>query len=408
MMTTQPLFARPPQSVRLLAGGGPTLDEHDKQFGTLPETPVAELVSLIEAAGLRGRGGARFPAGRKLASVPSGAKPVVVANGAEGEPLSHKDATLLTRAPHLVLDGLDLVSAAIEADQTYLYVRDEGAAAVTRALQERRGSTRGCHPTLIEAPDSFVAGEESALIRRIEGGPALPRDRTVATAVSGVRGRPTVVNNVETLAHIALIARYGAPWFRSIGDRDDPGTMLITLSGAVGEPEVVEAPTGVTVAEVLDAFGADVATLRAVLVGGYHGMWVPATAFATTRVSGAGIVHGLGPHNCGLQRTATIVDYLAAESAGQCGPCRIGLPRMAQLLDEVVRTRVDNARMWEIGRLVDLVDGRGACRHPDGTARLVRSALTTFADDITLHRRGGCVTNELCEPTESQSEEMTM
>ena len=274
---------------------------------------------MLGEAGLSGRGGAGFPSGRKMASV-TGRKPVVVGNGSEGEPLSRKDAQLLTRAPHLVLDGLSAAAAAIGADKVYLYLHADAAPTVDRALDERRAA--GLDPNrvvVVEAPDSFVAGEESAAIRRIEGGPALPRDRTVLATVSGVRGRPTLVNNVETLAHMALIARFGSEWFRSVGDADDPGTMLVTYSGALRTHGVVEVPTGTLLTGLLEHTGdTDPDNIRAVLVGGYHGSWLPSSAFAGTRLSrsglkalgaspGAGIVHALGHDERGLARTPLLM-----------------------------------------------------------------------------------------------------
>lgn len=390
-MTTTQQRPRSPQMPRLLAAGSPALAAHYQQFGALPGIGGRELVSALDAAGLSGRGGAGFPAGRKMAAV-TGDKPVVVANGAEGEPLSRKDAVLLTKAPHLVLDGLELAARAVKATDVYLYVSAHARVAVADALDERHAAgTDRYQPRVVEAPDTFVAGEESALVRRIEGGPALPRDRTVVTATSGVRGRPTLVNNVETLAHMALIARFGPQWFRSVGNPDDPGSMLVTLSGGVSRRGVIEVPTGTSVAGLIEGGGAtDPRTIRAVLVGGYHGQWIPANAFDATPVSGAGIVHALEKGKCGLACTAAIADYLAAESARQCGPCRIGLPRLAQLLDKLAYDRVDNTCIREIRRLVHLVDGRGACRHPDGTARMISSALDTFADDIEHHRRRRC------------------
>ena len=252
--------------------------------------------------------------------------------------------------------------------------------------------------TVVEAPDAFVAGEESAVMRRIEGGPALPRDRTVLAAVSGVRGRPTLVSNVETLAHVALVARYGPQWFRAVGDPGEPGTMLVTLSG-IAKRRVVEVPTGTRLTELL---GRRAAELGAVLLGGYHGTWMPASAVTSgVRLSraglaplgaspGAGVVHALAASECGLARTADIVAYLADEGARQCGPCRNGLPRLAQLLDEIAYGRIDDGVLRDTHRMVDLVDGRGSCRHPDGTARLIRSALEVFAADVTSHRRGHC------------------
>ena len=389
----------PPTMPRLFAAAGPTLAENRMCFGELPEIVGPELISKLEAAGLSGRGGAGFPTPRKLAAI-RGTKPVVIGNGAEGEPLSHKDATLLSRAPHLVLDGLQAAADAVNAHKVYLYLHQNAAPAAEKALDERRAAGIDQHAvTLITAPDTFVAGEESAAIRHVEGGPALPRDRTVVSAVSGVHGRPTLVNNVETLAHIGLIARFGADWFRSVGDAVDPGSMLVTLSGAVADPGVIEVPTGVPLTELLAQAGAK--ELRAILVGGYHGTWIPAGALEGLRLSraslqavgaspGAGIIHALPKDVCGLARTAQITEYLAGESARQCGPCRNGLPTLALLLAELASNRVDDALVTEIRRVTGLVDGRGSCRHPDGTARMIRSALVAFASDIEAHRRRTC------------------
>jgi NADH:ubiquinone oxidoreductase subunit F (NADH-binding) len=403
-MTTQTI-PEPPKVPRLFAAQGSTLAEHRARFGELPSVG-ADLIPMLSEAGLSGRGGAGFPSGRKMASV-TGRRPVVVGNGSEGEPLSRKDAQLLTRAPHLVLDGLDAAAAATGADKVYLYVHADAVPAVSRALDERRAAALDPHRVIVvEAPDRFVAGEESAAIRKIEGGPALPRDRTVLATKSGVRGRPTLLNNVETLAHMALIARFGAAWFRSVGDADDPGTMLVTYSGALHKHGVVEVPTGALLTGLLEhAGGTDPDTIRAVLIGGYHGSWLPATAFGGARLSrsglkslgatpGAGIVHALGMAECGLAHTAEISTYLADQSARQCGPCLNGLPRIAELLHELAHGRATDQLVKEIRRVTALVDGRGSCRHPDGTARMIRSALQTFAAEIELHQHRRCAATD--------------
>ncbi|MGH3640258.1 MAG: NADH-ubiquinone oxidoreductase-F iron-sulfur binding region domain-containing protein [Mycobacterium sp.] len=389
-------------SNQLFAANGPGLREHHARFGGVPIGAAETLIPSLEAAGLTGRGGAAFPTGRKIASV-TGRKPVVIGNGAEGEPLSRKDAMLVARAPHLILEGLQLAAAAVHADKVYLYLPNHVAPAARYAIDERAAAGLDGHRvTVVEAPDTFVAGEESAVVRRIEGGRAIPRDRTVPTSTSGVRGRPTLVNNVETLAHIALIARYGPGWFRSVGEPGEPGTMLVTLSGLLPRRHVLEVPIGTLLTEVLARGGLDdLRNVGAVLLGGYHGTWLPTAALPGARLSraslaprgaspGAGIVHALPSDQCGLARTADIVAYLAEQGAQQCGPCRNGLPRLAQLFDDLAYARVVDRSLDEVHRLLDVVNGRGSCRHPDGTVRLAHSALATFAVDIAHHRAGRC------------------
>lgn len=387
---------------RLFAAAGASFTAHHEQFGDLPQLTRGDLVRRLNEAGLTGRGGAGFPTGRKIDSV-TGRRPVVIGNGAEGEPLSAKDVTLLARAPHLVLDGLTIVANALGAQSVYLYVPTQVSADVQIALSERRQPASGrCRITVVEAPDDFLAGEESAVVSRVEGGPARPRDRTALTTRSGVRGRPTFVSNVETFAHVALIARYGADWFRGVGDTAHPGTMLATVSGTFTSITVVEIPTGMPLHDIVSRIDSVTPQrLQAVLVGGYHGSWIPADAIGQARLSpnglaafgavpGAGVLHLLGEQECGLARAADVTAYLAEQSAWQCGPCRYGLPRLATLLDELAFGRVDDDLIDEVDRTVGLVDGRGSCRHPDGVARFVRSALAVFESDITAHRNGCC------------------
>ena len=387
---------------RLFAAAGAGFADHRAEFGELPTLSRRDLIRWLDEAGLTGRGGAGFPTGRKIDSV-SGREPVVIGNGAEGEPLSEKDMTLLTRAPHLVLDGLTVTADALRAKSVYLYVPARASAGLQAALTEReRSSGSRCRITVVEAPGDFLAGEESAVVNRIGGGLAVPRDRTALITRSGLRGRPTLVSNVETFAHIALIARFGPHWFRTVGDPARPGTMLVTVSGAGIPATVVEIATGTALRDIIaQSEFAAAQQIRAVLVGGYHGSWVPAGAVGQARLSldglapygatpGAGVLHLLGKQECGLARTADIATYLADQSAGQCGPCRYGLPRLSVLLDQLAFGHVDNHLVSEIHRMVGLVDGRGACRHPDGTARLVRSALAVFESDITEHRNGFC------------------
>ncbi len=401
MTVKRPEGTDPPVAQRLFAARGPGLREHHARFGRVPARAAKTLIQTLEQAGLTGRGGAGFPTGVKMASV-KGRKPVVIGNGAESEPLSFKDAELMTRAPHLVLDGLQLAAKQVGADKVYLYLPGHVAQTARYALDERAAARLDKRPVIVvEAPDAFVAGEESAVVRRVEGGRAVPRNKTALTSISGVRGRPTLVNNVETLAHIALIARYGPDWFRSVGEADQPGTMLVTVSGATTRPSVIEVPTGTPLVDVMAHGGSDLRDVRAVLIGGYHGTWIPTAALTRARLSraglaefgaspGAGIIHVLPTDRCGLAHTAAIVGYLSEQGARQCGPCRNGLPRLAQLFDDLAYTRVDDGLLDELHRMLGLVDGRGACRHPDGTVRFARSALEAFAGDIRHHRADRC------------------
>jgi NADH:ubiquinone oxidoreductase subunit F (NADH-binding) len=386
---------------RLFAAAAPDLAGHAATNGPLPWLGgPGRLIPVAEAAGLTGRGGAGFPTWRKLRAVAQGgSRRVVVANAAESEPASAKDRVLLTRAPHLVLDGLQLAAESVDADRTYLYTGAGAFDAARRALAERAGTDRV--PTrLVAAPDTFIAGEESAVVAAIDGRAALPRDKARRVIETGVRGRPTLVQNVETLAHLALLARYGPEWFRAVGTTEEPGTFLATVSGAVARPGVYENAYGVPLDRLLDAAGGATEPVRAVLVGGYHGAWVPAeaTGVAMSRsglaalgaAPGAGVVVVLPDSRCGLVESARIVSYLAREGAGQCGPCRNGLPRLAETMTELASGRSGPGFADAVHRLSALVSGRGACNHPDGTARFARSSLAAFAAEARRHLAGRC------------------
>jgi NADH:ubiquinone oxidoreductase subunit F (NADH-binding) len=262
---------------------------------------------------------------------------------------------------------------------------------------------------LIAATDAsvgtgFVAGQESALVARLNGRRGIPSDSLVPVWRRGVDGRPTLVLNAETLAQLALLARHGAPWFRSLGTPDDPGTFLATVTGSspglVTSPGVLEAPRGIPLLSLLGRAGTAPEQIGAVLVGGYHGAWVPSSALdvLTTRSDldrfgaspGAGVVHALDRDACPLEVSARIATYLAGESARQCGPCVNGLPRMAQTLTELSRPETAAGTVEEVERLRRLIDGRGACAHPAGTLRFVSSTMTIFRDHVAQHLGGEC------------------
>jgi len=376
------------------------LAAHIRWFGQLPyRGRPGSLIRDVRAAGLTGRGGAAFPVWRKLEAVLGAAgRPVVVGNGAEGEPASHKDKTLLTAAPHLVLDGLQLAAEAVRADSAVLYVCCDRPALQRLSAIVAERAEHGIDRTrvrIVSAPPRFLAGQESALASVVSGGAALPRFALPRVSERGVDGRPTLVQNVETLAHLALIARYGPGWFRSAGTPDEPGTMLCTVRQE-SSAHVAETPLGEPVDSLISLAGT-----QAVLVGGYHGAWIPsaqATGLPLSNAAlrplggsvGAGVLAALPADRCGLVETARVARYLALESAGQCGPCRNGLPRIATALAQVADLRPRSAVLDDLSRWAGLADGRGACGHPDGTVRFVRSALRTFAGEIRRHLGGTC------------------
>jgi NADH:ubiquinone oxidoreductase subunit F (NADH-binding) len=375
------------------------------------------LIHTIESAGLTGRGGAAFPAHRKLTAVASQkGVPVVVANGAEGEPASDKDKSLLWCSPHLVLDGLQLAAETVGARAAHLYVHrhPELIRRLDSALAERAASGLDRVPVgLVTAPTRFLAGEESALASRVEGGAALPRFTPPRIFERGVGGAPTLVQNVETLAHLALISRYGPAWFRAVGTAQEPGSMLTTVRRADGGRGVEEVAIGTPIADLLNLRRHPA---QAVLVGGYHGAWLTREQAGRLTLSnadlrplgaavGAGVLAALPTDRCGIVESARVVQYLAVESAGQCGPCLNGLPRIAATFVQLADHRSARSALGDLQRWSTLVEGRGACHHPDGTVRFLRSALTVFADEVALHESGRCsaTTNEPFLPIPSGS-----
>ena len=375
---------------------------HAETWGPMPSLPGPAIVDAVEESGLLGRGGAGFPTGRKMRTVAAGAnrRPVVVANGAEGEPASGKDVLLLGRTPHLVLDGVQLAARAIGADEAHLALhRGSPVVASIRSALVRRRATDAVPVHVHEIPTRYVASEETALVHYLNGADARPTFTPPRPFEQGVARRPTLVNNVETLAHIGAIARRGAEWFREVGDPDEPGTLLVSISADGMSRRVAEVPTGTTIGAVATRAGVNRDGVTAVLVGGYFGSWLPA-AYAwqlplthhalrsAGAALGAGVIAVLPATSCGLVETARVMGYLAAHNAGQCGPCLNGLPAIADALRRLASGAWDE-RWWPaLERWLAVVPGRGACRHPDGAVRFASTALSVFAEDVALHRSG--------------------
>ncbi len=366
--------------------------------GTWPERFAAE----IEASGLAGRGGASFPSAIKLRLVGSArGNRTLVVNAMEGEPASAKDKVLLSCVPHLVLDGAELAASALGARRIVVCVaadRPDISARVVRAVRERAGTALAPVPVEVKQPPGrYVGGEESALVSWLDNGVGAPSWRPDKRTPLTIGRAAALVHNAETLAHMALVARYGAPAFRAAGTSDAPGTALVTVTGGVEHPGVFEVAMGTTLGSVI-ARSKPTAEVAAVLTGGFGGSWVsagaldtpyaPRTLAAVGGVVGPGVLVVLTRRACGIAETARLARYMAGESAGQCGPCVFGLPAVA---DDLAHLAFGSPDPHGIGRLemrLAGVDGRGACRHPDGVARMVRSALSVFASDAAAHGAG--------------------
>jgi NADH:ubiquinone oxidoreductase subunit F (NADH-binding) len=329
---------------------------------------------------------------------------VVVANAAEGEPASLKDRTLTQTLPHLVLDGGQLAAEAVGAEELIVCVCESASASVesmAAAIEERAqlpGARAQMH--MIAVPSDYVAGQESALVNYLNTGRATPTFTPPMPFEQGVGRRPTLINNAETLAHIALIARHGSQWFRQLGTPSQPGSALVTLSGPVTNPGVYEIEHGASLSSVIDAAGGTTAPLRAALIGGYSGSWVGGEFLRGLALSdehlaphggslGAGVVLLLSEDACPVAETARTARWLAGQSSGQCGPCVHGLDALAATVEEIATGAAQGKATQRIARLASLVQRRGACGHPDGAVNFILSALETFAADFADHARHG-------------------
>jgi NADH:ubiquinone oxidoreductase subunit F (NADH-binding) len=377
----------------------PQLHDHLARYGPLPQRG-RDTIAEIDRAGLLGRGGAGFPTAKKLEAVRRNARlrgAVVVANGTEGEPLSQKDKTLLVHAPHLVLDGM-VAAATIVGAREAVCCYERSSAPVYRALERAAAERQQLGIDTIDlrlaaAPSRYVAGEETALVQWLNGGDAKPVFASKRPFERGVGQRPTLVHNVETLANIALIARYGASVWR------EQSGYLLTVNGSVARPGVYSVARGTTLRSVVRNTGPT--HVSGVLVGGYFGTWLTPQQAAMAvldpdelRVFGAsmgcGAIAVLGNDVCPLAEIARVARWFAGQTAGQCGPCVFGLPAVADALEFMTRGADRDGRACaDLHRWLSMVEGRGACKMPDGAVRFVRSGLTVFAAHVRDHREAG-------------------
>jgi NADH:ubiquinone oxidoreductase subunit F (NADH-binding) len=368
--------------------------DHRARVGPLPDLDLDALAAAAETAGLRGHGGAGFPTATKLRAMRGPRPALVVVNASEGEPASAKDGVLLRHVPHLVLDGALLAAAAVGARTVTVRVTEDrpDLPAVVRAAAAERGL--GAAVRVSVGPAAFAAGEASAVVNALAGRPALPspvgRPPRLPSRLPG-RGRPVLVSNVETFARLALAAR-ALP----------SSSALLTVSGAVTRPGVHELPTTATLRDAVLAAG-PTEDLAAVVTGGWHGRWLPwsepVARAPLTRDGldgvggrwGAGILVAVPGSVCRLAVVAAVARTLAAGSAGQCGPCRAGLPFAAAELSRAVTLPHPGPALVEASDALAALHGRGLCAHPTASAEALRSALAWARPDVEAHRSGRCL-----------------
>jgi NADH:ubiquinone oxidoreductase subunit F (NADH-binding) len=389
---------------RLLAGvrpdGALSLRRHTELHGRAREASV-DLIDAVARSGLLGRGGASFPAAVKMTEVARRRGPrSLLVNAAESEPMSAKDRALLQGNPHLVLDGAIAVAEAVAARSITIAIREDmvvANSALRQAMNERDVRQK---VTVATVPVAHLSGQEGALIRYLGGGPLKPTVVPPLPVERGLKHRPTLVQNVETLGHVALIHRHGPDWFRELGTPEHAGSALVTLAGAVPGQGVFEIACGTPLRKVLEAAGGETEPLSGVLVGGYHGAWmardeIDSAALDNASLSryggslGAGVVVALGSSACPVQELAATIGWLASESAGQCGPCSHGLPALAGLLAEMAAGRAPGDAWERLERWTGDLPRRGACHLPDGAVRFLRSGTRVFAEELAEHERLG-------------------
>ena len=402
---------------RLLAGlttERMSFTEHRDLHGDLPDVARSRsgrpdpLLTELRESGLRGRGGGGFPLDRKIQAVlQAGGTPVVLVNANEGEPMSVKDRMLLASVPHLVLDGALAVAGALRTSDVVIAVDErftDAIDALQLSLAERPDVDAAGRPSpqLVPVPTGYVSGQETSVVHFINRGVVRPTTQPPRITERGIAKRPTLVSNVETLAHVALIARHGAGWFREIGPDDEPGSALVTFSGGITHPGVYEIEHGSHLGGLIEAAGGFTETPRAFLFGGYAGTWVDGRNALTLRLSrnglhragatiGAGIIVALPQSACPVAEVAAVADWMEEQSAHQCGPCVNGLASLADTLADVRDGQAQRSAPDDLRRWSSLVLGRGACAHPDGVARFVTTALSVFNREFAEHaRRGPC------------------
>ncbi|WP_395310723.1 NADH-ubiquinone oxidoreductase-F iron-sulfur binding region domain-containing protein [Mycobacterium sp. AMU20-3851] len=362
------------------------------------------LLDAVSGSGLLGRGGAAFPMAVKLTTVRAAARAgrqtVVIANGEEGEPASVKDRWLLRNRPHLVLDGLRLAAQVVGARRGYVYVSDPHAATAVESALAAAGERLGpLQVTVVTVDPAYIAGEESAAVRVINGGPAKPTDKPPRVFEEGVGGDPTLVSNVETLAHLPFILRHGPAEFRRYGTEASPGTFLATVTGAGRPPALYELPHGTKTADLLVLHGVNPDSVNGALMGGYFAGLLNRSIVEATldhesmRALGSGLGCGaisVLTEDCPVAVAASVLSYFDRENAGQCGSCFNGTAAMAAVAEALRDGAATSDDVGRLRRWSVVLRGRGACATLDGAANVAAGLLDQFPALVESHLDGGC------------------
>ena len=364
-----------------------------------------QAIAAITESGLRGRGGAGFPTGRKWALGRAQADPVkyVICNGDEGDPGAFMDRAVLESDPHRVLEGLAIAAYAVGAAEGYLYIRAEYPLAVRHAraaiLQARaRGYLDSLHLEVREGAGAFVCGEETALIQSLEGKRGMPRLRPPYPVERGFRGKPTIINNVETLACVPWIIRHGPEAFAAFGTRTSRGTKVFALAGKINRGGLVEVPMGVTIREVVEEIGGGIKNgrqFKAVQLGGPSGGCIPARladtpidydALAQTgAIMGSGGLVVLDDRDCMVDIARFFLKFTQAESCGKCTFCRIGTKRMLEILDRLCEGNGRRDDLEKLETLADYVSRGSLCGLGQTAPNPVTTTLRYFREEYEAH-----------------------
>lgn len=381
----------------------------------LTEMTPAQVIDEITKSGLRGRGGAGFPTGLKwsFVSKAKGDKKYVVCNADESEPGTFKDRVIIEGDPHSILEAMAIAGYAVGADEGYIYVRGEYLLAQNRLLQAIRqaeemgtlgdnifGTKFSFHVHIHSGAGAYICGEETALIESIEGKRGEPRARPPYPTTHGLWGKPTLVNNVETLANIPAIIRNGATWYRSIGTPSSPGTKVYTILGHVNATGLIEVPMGITLREVIAIYGKGMkngSPLKLAQTGGSSGSVIPASlqdtpmdfdAYTRAGVSlGSGALLICNEDTCVVDLAKVLMNFFRRESCGKCNPCRIGTQRSYEILDNISR---GNGTLADLDTLLELADNMNQlsnCGLGQTAGTPVRDVLKYFRAEVEAHIR---------------------